>query len=375
MIPLTLFLSSVLLASLPEDSEEDDRRWAVDFIRDRVLRWAPEFTRRMGEPFPDPDFLLEDLLRQERLEADRDQNLRHDWDDASHFLMGKEEELFKRLLVKYPAVGTEGIRALTTYGARSCTHPHFGATHTEASSLVTVPTPYPTRVPVLLHPAAAASFARVLKTRGLTEEDLKSLCRINSSFRSWDQQLRLIEKYKKAIGSSVWVPWKTLTEAQRNAARRVGFAYHPSSPVDKPYTHVGGGALDIDDELTPRAIAALQAENWKKNTPADVVHWGWHGDPTAVPAPAAPEEEGFLESWLSWLWPSSSAPTPPSAPTAIVEAAPGASVELTAADGTTYTTGPVPAGTYDAVISGKQKRVTLEAGRTYRASSIGTLYG
>lgn len=386
MDPLTVFFASLLLAALPQDAEEDDRRWAVDFVRGRALLRGPEFARRMSEPFPDPDQILDKLWDLECLEAKRDPELGRDWCDAYDFLGGQDEELFKKLVSSYPEIGSKGIRELTTYGrseacrcgpscscgeACRCETCRTKYGYTQASSLVTVETPYPTRRKVLLHPAAAASFARVLKNESLTDDDLRALCRINSSFRSWTDQEGLVRQYEAAIRSK-WIPWDRLSDAQKHAARAAGFAYHPGNPpVDKPHTHVGGGALDIDSPLPPRAKAALVAEGWKLDSPGDEVHWGWHGSPAIEEQ--APEES----SWWSW-WPFSSgeaAPATPSVPTAHVEVAPGASIELVASDGTTWSTGAVPAGTYDANISGKQKRVTLEAGKTYRASSIGTLYG
>ncbi len=373
MGPLSIFFASLLLSILPEDSSEDDRRRAVDFVRRRALDWGPEFTRRMREPFPDPDALLEQIWERECLEARSRPDLDEGWYNANELLGGKDEELFKRLVEKYPEVGSAGLRTLTDYSG--CDRYGDAEVHTTADSLVTVETPYATRRPVLLHPAAAASFSRVLADPSLTDADKKALCRINSSFRSFKDQQALVRQYEAAIKSK-WVPWSRLSEAQKDAARAKGFAYHPGNPpVDKDYTHVGGGALDIDSPLPPRAVAALQAEGWKLDSPGDEVHWGWHG---TAEVPAAVDEGGSWTDLLSSFWPFSSggsSPPPATVPTATVEAAPGASVELVAADGTAYSTGTVPAGTYDAVISGKHQQVTLQAGRTYRASSIGTLYG
>lgn len=154
----------------------------------------------------------------------------------------------------------------------------FTRRHTEEADLVTVSTPYPTSRPVLLHPRAAADFEKALSSPGLSESDVKALCQINSSFRSWNSQLALIRDYEIAIGEP-WKPWKSLTEAQRMAARNSPrrFAYHPGNPpVDAPHTHVGGGALDISGPLPARAKAALEANHFRMDSPGDSVHWGWH---------------------------------------------------------------------------------------------------
>ncbi len=149
--------------------------------------------------------------------------------------------------------------------------------HTEAIDLVEVKTPYPTHHPVLLHPRAAEAFSKALTYPGLTPSDVQALCRINSSFRSWEEQEALIRKYEVAIGRS-WISWNDLTEEQEKSARAAGFAYHPGNPpVDKPCTHVGGGALDIQSPLPPKAAEALEANEWKLDTKGDLVHWGWHG--------------------------------------------------------------------------------------------------
>lgn len=153
----------------------------------------------------------------------------------------------------------------------------FTARHTTEADLVVVPTPYPTATPVLLHPRAAAAFELVLAFPGLTTDDVKALCRINSSFRSWDSQMALVRRYEVAIGTP-WTPWSKLTAGQLVAAKAAGFAYHPGNPpVDAPHTHVGGGAMDIQAPLPERARSALVAHGFRLDTPGDAVHWGWHG--------------------------------------------------------------------------------------------------
>ncbi len=148
--------------------------------------------------------------------------------------------------------------------------------HTTEADLVTVSTPYPTSRPVLLHRRAAAAFGRVLSTQGLSASDAQALCKVNSSFRSWDSQEALIKRYEAAIGTK-WTSWNSLTEAQRTAARAAGFAYHPGFPKDAPHTHVGGGALDLQSPLPTGAVASLEANAFRKDTPGDAVHWAWHG--------------------------------------------------------------------------------------------------
>lgn len=141
--------------------------------------------------------------------------------------------------------------------------------------LVKVPTPHPTTHPVLLHRRAADAFAKALGEA--SADDARSLCAaINSVFRPWSSQEGMIRSYEAAIGAS-WTSWLKLTDAQRAAARKAGFAYHPGFPVDMPHTHVGGGALDLQATIPATVVAALERVGFRRDTPGDAVHWGWHG--------------------------------------------------------------------------------------------------
>lgn len=146
--------------------------------------------------------------------------------------------------------------------------------HTAAGDLESIVRP--SGFPLLLHPRAAMSLRRALDR--LTDADRALLlAAVTSSFRSWEKQTQMIERYKRAIGSATWVRWRDLTPDQLKAARRAGFAYHPGFPKDEPHTHVGGGALDIRDVLPAHVRAALEGEGFRRDTPGDRVHWGWHG--------------------------------------------------------------------------------------------------
>lgn len=166
------------------------------------------------------------------------------------------------------------------YISASPSYVQFTATdHTREADLVvlTLPASYEPPSTVRLHPRAAAAFLAALSAPGLTLDDIRALCRVNSSFRSWDSQMDLIRRYEAAIGAK-WTSWSKLNAGQLAAARAAGFAFHPGNPpVDRPHTHVGGGALDIHAPLPPRARAALEANGWKLDSPGDAVHWGWHG--------------------------------------------------------------------------------------------------
>lgn len=155
----------------------------------------------------------------------------------------------------------------------------FERKHTTEADLIAVTLPYPTKRPVLFHPRAAEAYSRALAYPGLSQDEVKLLCSVASSFRAWDVQMDMIHVYEAAIGEP-WKSWNDLSQAQKDAAHasKYAFAFHPGNPpVDAPHTHVGGGALDLPKNLPPKVVEALNANGFRMDSGKDPVHWGWHG--------------------------------------------------------------------------------------------------
>lgn len=126
---------------------------------------------------------------------------------------------------------------------------------------------------VFLTPRAADSYLSVL-AEPLSDEDRLALQRVSSSYRSREDQERLINRWL-ALGFG-GRKMSQLSESEKAVARKAGFIGAPA-PVNASTGHQRGEALDLPPSLSQPARAALERHGWREVAArvGDLGHWEW----------------------------------------------------------------------------------------------------
>lgn len=361
MEALLVFLASIVGASLSEMTLAQvlgspmlsaEQRKAIRFVVGRTKRWVGEYSRRMHEPWPDPNELVEKLWWAEQTEAVRSQELDDGWYEAEEALgNGVPEKLFAKCLSSYDAAGLSSIEALTRYG--------------DAAPDLLFPLDSTTRV-------VTSPFGwRVHPVYGT---------------RKFHDGLDL----RAAVGTHVLAPAKgTVAYTTSSGACGWGICVDHGGGVRTIFCHLSRKDVAKGERVEAGQVIGLsggaKGHPGAGTSTAAHLHFGvrvkqpngdWKPvDPTSFVSLSGSKAS---TSWWDWFFGPSADPVDEEAPSSAVstwDTAPGVDAVLVDAGQAIHYPGEVDPGRYELRVVGREpSEVVLEAGRRYRASSIGRLF-
>ncbi len=368
MDPLTAFLISVfgaaVMSAQKEEPSREEIREAIRFVASRAMHWAPEWGTKCREMWAVPDSAFEQIEEKEEGLIDTDRQIRDGWSLANWVFRGKEFEILRKLLERHDASGAASLQQFTRFGENSAPKFMFplGSPNRSISS------PYGWRI----HP--------VHKERRFHDGiDLRA-----------------------TMGTPVLAPADgVVAYTTDSGACGWGISIDHGPLLRTIFCHLSQKDVKKGDRVTRGQQIGLSGG--KKGHPGAGTSTGAHlhfavqsrestaakrksVDPMGyislapVEAEAQPESvEWSMKDWLYSFLPESWEDTEEESPipkdSSVFLLGPGVDAVLVAPGGERFEEGVVPSGQYRLETSGQKTiEVTLESGKTYKASSIGKLF-
>lgn len=370
MDPLTVFLISVFGAAVvsgvhKEEPSNEEIREAIRFVASRAMHWAPEWGTKCRELWAVPDSVFEQIEGKEERLIDRDQQIEDGWSLANWVFSGKEFEILRKLLERHDTSGAASLRQLTRFGQDQA--PKFLFPLDSPNRAIS--SPYGWRI----HPIHkerrfhdGVDLRATMGTPVLAPADGVVAYTTDSGACGW------------GIGIDHGPLLRTTYchLSQRDVKKGQSVSRGQQIGLSGGQRGHPGAGTSTGEHLHFSVQSRNSASEKRKST--DPMNFISLSPPQVAESPPEAHEwsmKEWLYSFLPDSWEDTEEESPLPKDSSVFLLGPGVDAVLVAADGERLEEGVVPSGRYRLETSGQSPvDVTLESGKTYKASSIGRLF-